>query len=145
MKKQMCIAMLLALASGSAFAEWATVGTNEISTLFADLDSMRKTGNVVKMSYLIDYNKRQVHVNGKRYLSTKTHAEYDCAKNEWRQISYAWYAGKMGNGMTVLGDADEPNAGSAQWHAVPPNSGSEVLWKFACVTEPSVVDFSKKR
>jgi hypothetical protein len=77
-------------------------------------------------------------------LSTKTQAEYDCKKREWRQLSYAWHAGNMGGGEIVLTD-DEQSDPAANWHPVPPDSGSEVLWKFACVMEPSVIDFSKKR
>lgn len=144
MKRPICFAILLAMASSSALAEWAVVGTNDISSLYADPATMRKAGNVVTMWYLIDYKESQSYRDGKTYLSTKTQAEHDCKKVEWRQLSYAWHAGNMGAGKVVT-DGSELSDPAAKWHAVPSSSGSELLWKFACEMGPSVLDFSKKR
>lgn len=106
---------------------------------------MRKAGNVVTMFYLIDYKKPQAFRVGMSYLSAKTQAEYECKKHEWRELSYAWFSGNMGGGKIIVTDAELSDPKAAKWHPVPPDSGSEVLWRFACVMEPSVVDFGKKR
>jgi hypothetical protein len=132
--------MLLAVVSGSAVAGWVEVGTSDVSILYADLPTMRKTGNVVTLWYLLDFTTRQEYAGGATYVSAKTNAEFDCANREWRQLSFSWHSGNMGEGDVVL-SASETEA----WHAVPRRSGSEVLWNLSCVTEPSVVDFSKKR
>jgi hypothetical protein len=132
--------LLLAVVSASVFAGWVEVGKSDVNVLYADLPGMRKSGNTVTLWYLLDFNTSQEYVGGATYVSTKTHAEFDCANREWRQLSFSWHSDNMGEGDIVL-SASETEA----WHAVPRRSGSEVLWKLSCVTEPSVVDFSKER
>jgi len=118
--------MLLAAASSSAAAEWVAVGSSEPSTLYADLTTIRKAGDTVKMSDLLDFKTAQV-TEGHRYLSSLTTSEYDCKGNRARILYFSWHSGNMGGGQIVNMDLD-----TSEWEPVRPRSGVETLWKFAC-------------
>ena len=65
--------------------------------------------------------------NGKPYASQKLQSEYDCRDVRWRMLHFSWYSRNMGAGEMV-----EYLADSYKWDPVPPGSGVEVLWQFAC-------------
>ena len=69
---------LLAVVSSSAVAKWVEIGGNESATAYADLATIEKAGNLVKMWDLLDFKVVQARPYGTPYRSQKTRQEYDC-------------------------------------------------------------------
>ena len=118
---------LLLFVSGSADAEWAQVGGNQISTFYADPATIRKAGDMAKMWDLIDFKTVQARPYGTPYLSQKTQQEYDCNERRARIIDLLRYSENMGNGEITHSDSDP-----GKWEPAPPGSASEALWDLAC-------------
>ena len=74
---KLLIAALLAVFSTNVMAEWTEVGGNDDRTTYADLSTIRKSGDKVKMWDLLDH-KVAMTVGNTRYLSMTSQHEYDC-------------------------------------------------------------------
>ena len=119
--------MLLAGVSSSAMAEWVSVGSNENTMIYVDQATVKRTGNMATMWHLTDFN--HVHKDmGEPYLSTKYQNEYDCKEMQWRRRAASQHSKNMGGGKVVYS-----NTYTTRWKPVPPDSGVEILWKFACI------------
>lgn len=125
MKKLVFVLLLL---SAPAWAEWTLVALNdnEKTVVYADLATIRKSGNMAKMWSLYDYKtvRRVVAVS---ILSHKDQNEYDCGEERYRTLYSSWYSGNMGSGDSVFSDSDPK-----KWDPLPPESVIESLWKVAC-------------
>ena len=100
--KKLLLTLILAVMSSSAIAEWVEVakGGEEIETItaYADPDTIRKTGNRVKMWVLVDYKKDEEEFG---ILSARLKEEYDCKEKKQRILFMAFYSGHMGKDETV--------------------------------------------
>ena len=115
------------LSSVPAYAEWMPVNTSdEESTLYVDLDTIRRKGDLVKMWELLDYKTAQ-SVEGVSHLSVKAQLEFDCAEERSRLLAFLQYSGNMGRGKVVLTSSNE-----AKWAPVPPDTIGLRLWTVAC-------------
>lgn len=121
------LAVLLALSSGSAMADWVEVAGNETTAAYADPATIRKADNKVKMWHLLDYANARGIERIKPYLSVKMEDEYDCEQARTRTLSISIHSGNMGEGA-VLGTSSEPG----QWRPVMPDTLVETLREFAC-------------
>lgn len=119
--------ILLAVASNGALAEWKQVGSNENAAIYVDPSAIQRKDNLAKMSHLTDFRKPNKDM-GEPYLSTKDQVEYDCKEVKSRRRASSQHAGNMGSGKVVYSDSF-----TTRWKPVPPDSGVEILWKFACV------------
>jgi hypothetical protein len=118
---------LLVLSSGSAYAEWVQVGTTDNGvTVYADPDSIRRKGELVKMWSLYDFKIVQ-YVLGVAFLSSKGQIEYDCAEERLRGLAVAEFSGNMGKGTVVYTDSSE-----GTWIPVAPHGVVQALRKVAC-------------
>ena len=123
------IAVLLAVFSTSVMAEWTRVSGSDTdtSTAYADLSTIRKSGNKVKMWVLLDYKVVRT-VDGMRYLSMTNQFEYDCKEETSRILAFLWYSKNMGAGEVVYTSGamhEEPRP-------IPPGSMIEGIFKVAC-------------
>ena len=120
---------LLAVMSSSAMAEWVEVaeGGEEIETItaYADPDTIRKTGNRVKMWVLVDYKKDEEEFG---ILSARLKEEYDCKEKKQRILFMAVYSGHMGKDETVE-ILSEPES---SWQQPLAGGLAEALLEFAC-------------
>jgi hypothetical protein len=93
---------LLVLMSAPAYAEWVKVATGDNGnvTTYADPDTIRRKGDLVKMWSLVD-SKTIRTVAGTSHLSYKMEEEYDCAKERSRTLTLDEFSGNMGNGNVV--------------------------------------------
>ena len=125
---KLLIAALLAVLSTSVMAEWTVVGGNDINTTYADLSTIRKSGDKVKMWSLTDYKVVKTSSDGTSYLSTKSLDEYDCKEETYKGLAYNKSSKNMGAGEVVYTSGnthEEPRA-------IAPRSAGEALFKVAC-------------
>ena len=126
---KLLIAVLLAVFSTSVMAEWTMVGFSDSSFHSADLSTIRKSGNKVKMWVLLDFKVVQTQESdGKRYLSTSSQKEYDCKEETGRMLALIRYSKHMGDGEVVY----TSGAIHAEFEPTPPGSVDAGLFKVAC-------------
>ncbi|TKS60240.1 MAG: hypothetical protein EWM73_03157 [Nitrospira sp.] len=132
---------LLFLSSVPAYAEWVAVEKNYLlpglRTVYVDPDTIRREGNLVTMWQLIDFKWMQgnqgigpLGFGPHRFLSTKTHKQFDCAETRLRLLAFTEFSGRMGTGIPADGYVDKGN-----WISVEPESINQALWEVACGKE----------
>jgi len=120
------LTMLLAAVSNGVMADWRAVGSNENTTIYIDTATIQRTGHMALMWHLTDFKIPQKDM-GDKYLSTKDQNEYDCKEEKLRRRASSEHSENMGKGKIVYSDSY-----TTRWKPVPPDSGVEILWKFAC-------------
>ena len=131
----------LVLSSVPAYAEWVAVEKNYLvpglQTVYVDPDTIRREGDLVTMWQLIDFKWMQGNAGvGRlgfgphRFLSTKTHKQFDCAETRLRLLAFTEFSGRMGTGIPADGYVDKGN-----WITVEPDSINQALWEVACSKE----------
>ena len=125
--RKVILMILLAVVSNSAMAEWISVGSNKYTTIYVDPTTIQRAGNMAKMWHLTD-NKMASKDMGEAYMSTKDQNEYDCKEMKVRRRASSEHSKNMGGGKVVYSDSY-----TSRWKPVPPESGLEILWKFACI------------
>ena len=129
--KRLLLIPLLVLSSGPAYAEWVSIGADNQRgrTVYADPDTIRLKGDVVKMWSLNDYKTIQRGPSAS-YLSYKVQSEYDCAEERIRKLSATFFSGNMGSGNVVYVQSNE-----GKWQPVEPGSLGQNEWDVACDKE----------
>ena len=123
---------LLVLCSGLAYAEWVAIDKDFLrpgfQTVYVDLDTRQREGNLVTIWQLIDFKWMQGSARGPaRFSSTKTYKQFDCMENRVRLLGFTEYSLQMGTGIRSDGYIDKGN-----WLAVEPESINHALWILAC-------------
>jgi hypothetical protein len=132
---------LLVLSSVPAYAEWVVVEKDYLlpglQTVYVDPDTIRREGNLVTMWQLIDFKSMQGNAGmgpfgfgPHRFLSTKTHKQFDCAGKRLRLLAFTEFSRGMGTGIPANGYVDSSN-----WLPVEPESINQALWGVACGKE----------
>ena len=132
--------MLLAVASGSAAAQWVdwfvprsnvsqwvVANSNEAITIYADTGTIRREGKLAHMWDLTDMQTGKVLGAEKRSMSFKKEQEYDCEQYQARILYISWHSGNMGAGE-IIGSDHNPGA----WRPVMLGTILERLWRTAC-------------
>ncbi|BCA54938.1 hypothetical protein W02_20780 [Nitrospira sp. KM1] len=116
------------LAPPLACADWVKVasGDHEQLTVYADPETMQRTGEFVKVWQLLDFKTTQLS-GGKPYLSVTMETEFHCARVQSRRLQLVQFSGNMGSGQTQFSTSTEQS-----WTAVQPNSLLHALWGFFC-------------
>ena len=133
---------LLVLNSGSAYGEWVVIEKDYLSpglqTVYIDPASIRREGNLVTLWQLIDFKWMQGSARGPaRFMSTKTHKQFDCAGKRVRLLAFTEFSHSMATGIRVDGHVD-----SDIWISVEPDSMNHALWEVACGTRRNPVGSS---
>jgi hypothetical protein len=123
--------MMLLFVSGSALAcgsmeEWDEVFSGEGVTTYADTSTINRKGNKVKMWWLSDYEEEQ-EIGSVSYQSAKFISEFDCVKNQFRQIYGSWHSDNMAESEAVSIEYD-----LQKWTEIEADSAEESLLKAAC-------------
>ncbi|HEX7092623.1 MAG TPA: surface-adhesin E family protein [Nitrospiraceae bacterium] len=132
---------LLIMCTVPAYAEWVAVEKDYLSpglqTVYVDPDSIRREGNLVTLWQLIDFKKMQGNAGmgpfgfgPHRFLSTKTHKQFDCAAKRLRLLEFTEFSRRMGTGRAANGYVDNGN-----WLPVEPESINHALWEVVCGKE----------
>ena len=119
------LVFVLLLVSAPAWAEWTLITQNENgeTAVYADLATIRKRDEMVKMWLLYDY-KIVRRPAGTAVFSHKSQVEFDCREEQARTLYSSWFSGNMGHGNLVHSDANQDG-----WQPVSPESVIEDLWK----------------
>ncbi|MDE2118495.1 MAG: hypothetical protein KGJ19_07855 [Betaproteobacteria bacterium] len=125
--RKVTLMMLLAVVSNGALAEWINVASNKNTTIYVDPATVQRNGNMATMWHMTDYKTPSKDM-GEEYLSTKDQNEYDCKEVKVRRRASSQHSKNMGGGKVVYSDTY-----TTRWKPVPPDSGIEILWKFACL------------
>lgn len=107
-------------------AGWSRVGESEKMLVYANPYTARKKGGKVKMWELFDFKSVQQR-EGKKYLSIRHQAEYDCKEKLYRTLEVAYHAENMGKGKEVSDDDR-----TKKWEAVAEGSADRVFWGMVC-------------
>lgn len=108
---------------------WVEILKSNQSSYYANLARMRKNGSKVKIWRLTDH--KTAEINGDYvYLSKKLLEEYDCKKEQSRQLFVSLYDTNMG-----VGPAAYTNSTTYSWESVSLHSDSDAIWEIACETK----------
>ena len=127
---RLLLVTLLFLSSGPAYAEWVAMGTSTTedgNTLYADPDTIRRKGEMVKMWQLYDL-KTAITVAGTSVLSTMVQNEFDCGEERIRLLAFVHFSGNMGRGKMVYEEAIEQ-----KWKPVSPGGFNQLGLQAACL------------
>ena len=127
--KRLLLITLLVMSGGPVYAEWVELGHTEGVngfTVYVDLDTIRRKGELVKIWALRDYKTIRTGAGG-LFLSGKDQYEYDCAEEHTRVLAFTEFSGNMGSGNLV-----HSNSVEGKWEPVIPGSIDQGLWKIAC-------------
>jgi hypothetical protein len=129
MTRLILITLLVLLCSGPVSAEWVELGSSQGRggyTLYADPDTIRRKGELVKMWGMSDFKTTQ-QTAGFSYLAMKQQWEFDCAEERHRTLAMIEFSGNMESGNVVYSDSVE-----GKWIPISPRSVGLSLWKVAC-------------
>jgi hypothetical protein len=129
---RLLLVIILALSSGPVYAGWVAVEKDYFSpglqTLYVDPDTITKDGNLVSLWQLTDYKWMQGNPRGTpRFLSTKTHKQFDCTNQRLRMLAFTEFSRHMGTGIMANGSVD-----TAVWLSIEPESVNQALAEIAC-------------
>ena len=80
--------LILFCFSAEAVAEWTMIQTNEDSNLYVDFDSIKKSGDLIKVLSLNDFYLAQQ----KQGLSSQWEELVDCKNKKFKALSINYYA-----------------------------------------------------
>ena len=101
--KNIITCLCLSVCAASAQAEWLLYGDNGKAVFYYDPASVNTQQGRVTVLEMLDYS---FPLN--RVLSAKTHKEFDCAKQKFRNLSGEFFAGQMLSGERISG-SDTPD------------------------------------
>lgn len=116
---------LLLLATGSAWAGWEGVGTNDDgATIYVDRATIRKDGNLRRMWMLTDFKQRDK--NG--VMSMRQMNEYDCKSERGKLLAQSEHDKPMTGGKVLVGSGVVHGG----WYEIPPGTVAEGMLKIVC-------------
>ena len=95
--------------------------------MYIDSATIRREENLVTMVILIDWKWMQGNRSPSRFLSTKTHKQFDCAEKRLRLLAFTEFSRHMGTGRPAGGYVDIDT-----WLPVEPESLNQALWEVGC-------------
>jgi hypothetical protein len=127
--KKLLLTLTLFLISTATLAEWTKVGKSDNKggyTVYADLESIRKAGDRVKMWTLFDYQNEQKS-SGVIYLSKTIRREFDCTGEHTRILAFKLFSWNMEQGKRMR-TYNQPQ----KWEELQPERKKEIGWNIAC-------------
>jgi len=126
---ELFFALLLALGSCNAMADWVKVGSNGDLTTYVEPSTISKAGSSVSMWGVVDLKDARKEETGKSFLSAKSLQEYDCQAAQTKKITLSFFSANMGAGEVVHTYTDPEKW---KWTPVPHGTIVEAMWKAAC-------------
>jgi hypothetical protein len=124
---------VLILAHRPVRAEWVAIDeryqSHPLQTAYINLSSIRREGNVVQLSALIDWKAMQGGRSPTRFYSTTITKQFDCAERQVRTLAATDFDGHMGMGEVIGGSG---YSSEGHWVAIEPGTLNQGLWEAAC-------------
>jgi hypothetical protein len=122
------LSFFLLLASSTVLADWTRISSDkDIYSAYADKESIRRQGEMVRMQGLYDFRRQDFTPGGKGLFSTVVLREYDCDQRRVRLLSSIDFAGPMGTGGAV-----DTNVHTGRWENVVSGALDDAFWNIAC-------------
>jgi hypothetical protein len=105
------VALLLLVSSHtlgviSACAEWHLLDRNSNATVYIDLETISRTGDIVRVWVLDDL--KTPHTRGlSSFSSVRAQEEHDCSRERFRLVALEQFAGNMGTGDSIYKKSGE--------------------------------------
>jgi len=125
-----CLLMVLAIASNSAVAEWVKVYGNDKVVAYADPTTIRKRGNITKVSSLFDFKLENTVSDGNTYMSVMRETEFNCKDHLQHMVGYSIYSGNMSKGRMI-----EKGTDPQDWKPVSQSNIAHAMWEYACTKD----------
>ena len=117
-------------------AEWVALRdryqSHPLQVVYVNASTIRRDGNVVTLSALIDWKTMQGGRTPTRFYSTTLTKQVDCVGNFVRTISSTDYHGHMGTGEVI---STGSYASGDQWVPVEAGMTNKGLWETVCRKE----------
>ena len=121
------LTMLVIVLASPVFAGWVVLDKQYqpagLETIYFDPDQIQRTGDRATLRQLTDLKWN----NTSRFLSLKTHKEYDCTNSRVRTLQVIEFSRQMGTGRSRSGYIENGN-----WKAIGSPGADLALWKAAC-------------
>lgn len=119
---------LQVLSCEPASGEWVAVEKTQsgITTVYVELNSIRRTEQMVRMWHVIDFKTVQSYL-GYSVLSVRAQGQYDCVDERTRTLTETGFSGNMAGGAVVY---TYPEAG--RWQPIAPRTIAHALFQVAC-------------
>lgn len=123
------VVLLLLMVSTNVFAEWSKLGdsSDKESTVYVDFETIKRKGNKVKMSYLLDFKSVKT-IGNISFLSSVFYTEFDCEEETGRLIDASLYLRNMLMGGVVDSMSNMKNEPTS----IQPLTTEQLLFKIAC-------------
>lgn len=123
----MFIFLLILISSGPVYAGWEALEKQHqptgLETMYFDPETIHQEGTRATLWQLTDLKWN----SATRFLSFKTHKEFDCERSHLRVLQIIEYSRQMGTGRSTPGYIESGN-----WQPVEERSANHALWKAAC-------------
>jgi len=129
LRHRLFLITLLVLSVGPVYAEWVEVGgkVEEGLTVYVELDTLSRSGDVVRMWELWDFKTSRTEPKPP-HLSVTSQREFDCTKKRGRLLAMTAFSGNMGSGKVVYSHSNFQDQGIL----VEPGSVAETVWNVVC-------------
>ena len=117
------VSLLVLTSAMTAHADFKQFGQSRENTSYFDAASITRSGPKVRVWTLTEY--RQAEKAG--FLSTRSHKELGCKKQQDRTLQYIAYAENKGQGQ-VVGGINEPS----DWQDIAPGTRNSRLLQMVC-------------
>lgn len=127
----LCLLVALsALVPSPVSASWVAVDkryqTPSTQTVYFDPDTIHQDGHLATLWQLVDV-KWADGAPTPRFLSAKTHKQFDCARPRFRVLEIVQFSRQMATGKSWNGYIENGN-----WQPVEPQTVDHALWEAAC-------------
>ena len=120
----------------SAAPNWIELRANDAVKLSVDSASVKRSGDRVTLSYMLDYAKPQgSYLYQVRYRSVVTQATLRCKARTILLGNSDMYEGPAAKGTIIAGAVDAPK--DRKFTAVEKGTSDEDLWRHACEAKPA--------
>jgi hypothetical protein len=125
--KPLLLLIFLLFGYGPVYAGWVAVEKPYqpagLETVYFDPETIHRSGNRATLWQLTDIKWNSTT----RFLSTKTHKEFDCERPRVRVLQVIEFSRQMGAGRSAAGFIENGN-----WQPVEERSANHALWRAAC-------------
>uniref|UniRef100_UPI004047CC64 surface-adhesin E family protein n=1 Tax=Polynucleobacter sp. TaxID=2029855 RepID=UPI004047CC64 len=120
------ILFTLILAPSIALADWQEIGKSQQFSAYVDVGTMSKSGNIVRMTTMLDmFNVSEID-GSKKYKSIISSEDFDCKDKKIKTTSSKYFSDNKGAGIEVHDSV------STNWFKVSAQTIDFLSWRIAC-------------